>query len=69
MIETLADIKDFMILIVVSLLMFGLPMTILNGNRTDQDSIQDSPIGFWIIDMIIGQYLLALGDWDLENYS
>ena len=49
MIETLADIKDFMVLIMVSLLMFGLPMTILNNNRGELDSVQDAPIGFWMI--------------------
>ena len=67
MIETLADIKDFMVLIMVSLLMFGLPMTILNNNRGELDSVQDAPIGFWIIDMIIGQYFLAYIIKTVEN--
>lgn len=39
LIQTLVDISDFMILIAISLIMFGIPMTILDDNRGEDDSI------------------------------
>ena len=60
--QTLKDIRFFIILILLALLMFGFPFVILNQNRFDGDEIIEKSIDNWVIDMIINQYLLALGD-------
>ena len=64
MLETIKDTKVFIILIIFALMMFGIPLTILNANRTDADEIVESQIGLWVFDMLLNQYLLALGEWE-----
>ena len=53
-----------MLLMVVSLLIFGIPMVMLNINRTsylDEEFIASvSP--FWLVNIMINQYLLSLGE-------
>ncbi len=71
MLETIKDTRVFIILILFALMMFGIPLSILNENRTSDDEIVESPIGFWVFDMLLNQYLLALGEWEATrgNYS
>ena len=53
--ETLREIWAFMILIFMSLVMFGVPMIILNMNRDGEEEglIVEDEMGFWISDMFI----------------
>ena len=67
--QTLKDISNFLILIVFALSMFGIPLIILNQNRTDENSLIDNPVNFWVIDMLINQYLLALGEFNTSNFT
>ena len=68
--QTLKDINIFIILIFLALLMFGVPMVILNQNRVKEDSsIMYNPFDLWVFDMLINQYLLALGDWNLDGFA
>ena len=71
MLETIKDTRVFIILIIFALMMFGIPLSILNSNRTDEDEIVESQIGLWVFDMLLNQYLLALGEWEATrgNYS
>ena len=61
--HTLKDSIAFLTLIFIALLMFGVPMYILNQNRYTQDSqIIADDINLWVFDILINQYLLALGE-------
>ena len=51
-----------MILIMIALLIFGVPMVILNLNRSEEDSIIENLTGYRVFDTFINQYLLALGE-------
>ena len=61
--ETIMDTRVFMILIFVAMSMFGIPLIILNENRGKENAINETPIDLWFFDMLIGQLMLALGDW------
>ena len=52
-----------MLLIVISLLIFGIPMVMLNLNRTDDENeVIDDVSPFWLPNIMLNQYLLALGE-------
>ena len=55
---------SFMILFFVALLMFGIPISMLNLGRTDaEDSTLVSPFfNFWLADALMNQYILSLGE-------
>ena len=62
--QTIKRISAFMLLMVVSLLIFGIPMVMLNINRTinDQDEVINGVSKFWLPNILLNQYLLALGE-------
>ena len=61
--RTIIDIGPFMIFFMVALLAFGLPMSILDLNRSDEDAtLISSTYGFWFFDLLVNQYLLSLGE-------
>ena len=63
------DVRVFLILFVVSLLIFGIPMQMLNLNRDADSAIVGDSYGFWLVDAIFNQYLLSLGEFaNLDNY-
>lgn len=67
---TLKDVSFFLFLLLLALLMFGVPISILNFNRDDKSKIVSDSIGFWLIDCIFNQYLLALGEFaSLDSYA
>ena len=66
--ETIIDIRYFMILIILAFTMFGVPMSILNFNRFSHNEIVESPTTYWFIDLLISQYILALGDFVSLSY-
>ncbi len=53
MTETIKDTKIFIILIVFAMMMFGIPLSVLNENRGETDAIVEGPIGFWVFDMLL----------------
>lgn len=67
--ETMRDVSSFLILLLTALMMFGVPMIMLNLNRVDQNSIVDDPFGFWVLNMLLNQYLLALGEFNYDNFA
>ena len=67
--ETLRDVKAFLILLVTTLMVFGVPMIMLNMNRSPDVAIVDAPFGFWVINMFLNQYLLALGEFNFDNFA
>ena len=68
--ETLADIKPFMMLLSATLLLLGVPILILDGNRVeDENKLLNDAFGFWILDLLYTQYMLALGMFEPEHYG
>ena len=53
-----------MLILPLFILAFGTSMMILNFERDDDTTIMDSYTGFWVWDICVNQYLLALGDWE-----
>ena len=60
--KTLGDITDFLIIFVVALITFGLPLNMLDLNRSDAKPLIEPVFGFWLVDTISNQYLLSLGE-------
>lgn len=67
--KTLWDIRIFMILLIVALATFGIPMVILNFNRENENQVVEGIFDFWILNMFINQYLLALGEFRIDNFA
>ena len=67
--QTAKDIAAFLGLLFISLMMFGIPMIMLNNSRTDELALVDQKFSFWIPNMLINQYLLALGEFNLDNFE
>ena len=58
-----------MLLIGMSLLLFGIPLVMLN-TEAGEDAVVEGLFPFWLINSIINQYLLALGEFStLENFA
>ena len=61
---TVANIFSFMILFLIALLMFGVPISMINLGRTqEEDSTLVTPyFQNWFLDAIFNQYMLSLGE-------
>ena len=57
-------IAAFMLLMVVSLLICGIPMVMLNMNRSshEENEVIEGVSSFWLPNIMINQYLLSLGE-------
>ena len=53
MITTLKDASSFLILLLIALMMFGVPMIMLNLNRDVENQIVDSTFDNWIANMFL----------------
>ena len=60
--ETILDISPFMAIFVLSLMMFGIPLLLLNNNGEMDDEVVATPLNFWPSNLLINQYRLILGD-------
>ena len=69
MTETLKDVSSFLILLLTALMMFGVPMIMLNLNRGPDAQIVESTFSYWIFNMFLNQYLLALGEFNHANFA
>ena len=74
--DTIQCIKPFMIILVVWYLMFGSAIYLLNYNRPDFDEDPENPrelyvdrFNFWMADAFMSQYILGLGEYQLERYE
>ena len=70
-IETLIDITAFMLILAIALLTFGVPMHLLNLNRSDalENTIIDEVSPFWGLNVLLNQYFLALGEFNFDNFA
>ena len=70
MTETIKDIRYFILLILLTLAMFGIPMAVMNQNRSEDHAVIPKIFDLWMIDMMLNQYLLALGEFSsLEMFA
>ena len=67
--QTATEIAGFLGLLFISLLMFGIPMIMLNSSRSEELALVDKKFSFWIPNMLINQYLLILGEFNLDNFE
>ena len=58
--NTMLGIRGFMLVFLLALITFGLPMHMLDFNRSDDKIVGDN-FDFWVLDAIYNQYLLSLG--------
>ena len=66
--KTLSQVKWFMLLFLVSMLMFGLPLSILDLSRSaDTDLLPKERFNWWVIDSIYNQYLIILGEFPIRS--
>ena len=60
--QTMADIKAFMILFGFAILLFAIPMSLLNLSRTEDSSLVTVIFNNTIIDGLFNQYMMSLGE-------
>ena len=65
---TIREIMSFMIVLLFSWIVFGMPIGFLDMNRTRDTSLIDGIFGSWTGDIIFNQYLLSLGEFRMDNY-
>lgn len=66
---TLKDIKYFILLLIIALLMFGVPVLILDMNSAEDAGLIDDNFNFWLLDLMFNQYMLALGEFGMDNFQ
>ena len=66
---TILDIGAFMVVLMFSFILFGMPLGFLNMNRTEDTSFIDGVFGLWVFDSVFNQYLLGLGEFGMDNYQ
>ena len=67
--ETLYDIRFFLLLLLTTLMMFGVPLVMLDANSNDEKEIIEGTFNFWIADLVYNQYMLSLGEFGLDNFG
>ena len=65
---TIQDILPFFIIFPVFLMTFGTALLMLSTNRTEKDKLIEHYVDNWIVNALINQYLLSLGDYNLDNF-
>ena len=66
---TLSDIKYFMVLLLIALLMFGIPIMMLDMNSEEDYEMIDDSWHNWLLNLLFNQYLLALGEFGMDNFG
>ena len=67
---TIKGIGSFMLLFFVAMLLFGLPFSMLNENRTGESNIMDYTLYYWLFDVVYNQYLLSAGEFTyIDQYQ
>ena len=67
--ETLNDIKYFILLLLTTLVMFGVPVVMLDASSSEDKDLMEKVFNFWLLDLFYTQYMLALGMFEPENYG
>ena len=67
--ETLYDIRYFLLLLITTLMMFGVPLIMLDGNSEEGSELIDGTFNFWLVDLVYNQYMLSLGEFGMDNFD
>ena len=67
--QTIDDIKYFVLLLIIALLMFGVPVLMLDMNSAEGSELIDDNFHFWLLDLMFNQYMLALGEFGMDNFQ
>ena len=67
--QTIDEIKAFIILYITSLLLFGFPLLMLNFYSYADLPVYESLSGISLIDALMNQYYLGLGEFHTENFG
>ena len=68
--ETIADVSPFLLLLIISLLMFGFPMIMLDLLDSGEEALLIEQLsGSIVFDLILNQYYLALGEYRTDNFQ
>ena len=68
--ETIYDIRYFSMICFVALLMFGVPLYLLQLNRTDENAVVEAKFGdIWLLNAFYNQYMLTLGEFTIDEYD
>ena len=66
---TIKDSGSFLVILVCNLMLFGIPMSIIDFNREYDKDIIQGDFNNWMVNDFINQYTLALGAWDSSNFA
>ena len=69
LIMTLQDILPFFLIFPIFLMTFGSALLILSSNRSKADMLIEDYVDNWIFNALINQYLLSLGEFNIDNFS
>ena len=50
--ETLYDIRYFLLLLLITLMMFGVPLLMLDANSLEDKELIEASFGFWLADLL-----------------
>ena len=72
--EIIEDVKPFLTFLVIAIAMFANSMLLLDQNRRllkadNEDGIISSIFGIAFLDSYVRTYLVALGEFDIDNYE
>ena len=59
--ETLRDVKNFIFLLMITFLMFGVPVLMLDMNSAEDYEMIDDTWHNWLPNLLFNQYMLAMG--------
>ena len=67
--RTIYDIRWFMLLFVVAMLIYGVPLSMLSMNRDSDVLLIKKSFDWWVLDTLYEQYLVSLGESStLDNF-
>ena len=67
--EIFKDIKYFVILLLLTILTFGAPLVFLQYGFNEDKDLVNKVFDFWPMNVLLSQYILSLGDYDLDNFE
>ena len=67
--ETMVDITAFMIVLLFSLIAFGIPLGFLSMNSASDDQVVEGVFNSFFFDVMFNQYLLGLGEFNTDGFG